>query len=100
MKKLVQVTQPVNGYRDHGLSIFIFMEKTVWIEWTFRALGLLWEEALSLLDLCDVIFGMVSLEPMAKKELMRCLCCKKVILLKQGDRTHGQKELLHQGSEG
>ena len=35
---------------------------------------------------------------MAKKEFLRCLWCKKVILLKHGDRTRGQKE-LHWGCE-
>ena len=30
---------------------------------------------------------------MAKKEISRRLWCKKVILLKHGDRTHGQEEL-------
>ena len=30
---------------------------------------------------------------MAKKEFLRYLWCKKVILLKHRDRTHGQKEL-------
>jgi len=35
---------------------------------------------------------------MAKKEFLRHLCCKKVVLLKHRDRTHGQKE-LHWGHE-
>ena len=30
-------------------------------------------------------------EPMAKKEFLRCLRCKKVVLLKHGDRTVGRK---------
>ena len=30
---------------------------------------------------------------MAKKEFLRLLSCKMVVLLKHGDRTHGQKEL-------
>ena len=34
-----------------------------------------------------------GLEPMAKKEFLRRFWCKKVILLKCRDRTHGQKEL-------
>ena len=32
---------------------------------------------------------------MAKKEFLRCLWGKKVILLKLGDRTRGHKEVLH-----
>ena len=36
---------------------------------------------------------------MAKKEFLRHLWCKKVILLKHGDRTRGQKE-LHWGYGG
>ena len=32
---------------------------------------------------------------MAKKKFLTSLWCKKVILLKNGDKTHGQKELLH-----
>ena len=35
---------------------------------------------------------------MAKKEFLRHLWCKKVVLLKHGDRTRGQKE-LHWGHE-
>ena len=37
-------------------------------------------------------------EPMAKKEFLRRLWCKKVVFLKHGDRTCGQKE-LHWGLE-
>ena len=32
-------------------------------------------------------------EPIAKKECLRPFRCKKVVLLKHKDRTHGQKEL-------
>ena len=35
---------------------------------------------------------------MAKKEFLRHLWCKKVVLLKHGDRTGGQKE-VHWGRE-
>ena len=41
-----------------------------------------------------------SPEPMTKKEFLRCLWCKIGGLLKCGDRTRGQKELLHRGCEG
>ena len=37
-------------------------------------------------------------EPRANKELLRHLGCKKVTLLKHGDRTRGQEE-LHWGGE-
>ena len=37
---------------------------------------------------------------MTKKEFSRHLWCKMVVLVKLGDRTHGQEELLHQGCEG
>ena len=37
---------------------------------------------------------------MTKKEFLRHLWCKTVVLLKQGDRTCGQKELLPRGCEG
>ena len=35
---------------------------------------------------------------MAKKEFLRCLWCKKVVLLKYRNKTHGQK-VLHCGHE-
>ena len=38
-------------------------------------------------------------ELMAKKEFLSRLWCKKVIVLKHGDRTRGQKE-LHWGCDG
>ena len=41
-----------------------------------------------------------SLEPMTKKEFLRCLWCKMVVLLKHEDGTPGQEELLPQAREG
>ena len=38
-------------------------------------------------------------EGTVKKEFLRCLRCKNVVLLKHRDRTHGQEE-LHLGCEG
>ena len=37
---------------------------------------------------------------MTKKEFLRHLWCKIVVLLKHGDRTHGQEGLLPWGYEG
>jgi len=37
---------------------------------------------------------------MTKKEFLRRLWGKMVVLLKHGDRNHAQKELLHRGCEG
>ena len=39
-------------------------------------------------------------ENRTKKELLRRLWCKMMVLLKTGDRTCGQKDLLPQGCEG
>ena len=37
---------------------------------------------------------------MTKKEFLRHLWCKMVVLLKAGDRTRGQGELLSQACDG
>ena len=37
---------------------------------------------------------------MTRKEFLRCLWCKMVVLLKPGDRTCGQEELLPWACEG
>ena len=37
---------------------------------------------------------------MTKKEFLRHLWCKMVVLLKHRDRTHGQEELLPRACEG
>ena len=39
-----------------------------------------------------------GLEPKAKKEFLRCLRCKKMVLLKHMDRTLGQR-MLHWGCD-
>ena len=40
-----------------------------------------------------------GLEPITKKEFLKYLWCKMVLLLKHGDRTHGQEERLPQACE-
>ena len=45
-------------------------------------------------------FGGVRSEPTTKKEFLKHLWCKMVVLLKPGDRTPGQEELLSQACEG